>query len=89
MAKHSKLFDHRGVRYEVACGFFDALISHLAEMLAEARGSASPEELHIASLVEAQNKLRDARAALDANDPAAIEAAVATYGPQARAAYLH
>jgi hypothetical protein len=80
-----RLFKRTGVRYEVACDVIGALISHYAALIAAEEEKDSPDPDAIMKAEVAQKALRDERDALDSNDAEAIEAIIATYGPQARA----
>jgi predicted transcriptional regulator YheO len=81
------LFKRSGVRYEVACDVIGAVIAHHSEVVATELDKAEPDPAVIAAAEAAKKALRDTREALDTRDAAGIEAAIATYGPQARALY--
>jgi microcompartment protein CcmK/EutM len=82
-----KLFSRTGVRYEVACDVIGALISYYAALIAAQQEKESPDAAAIEKAEAAQEALRDEREALDSTDAEAIEAVIASYGPQARALY--
>ena len=81
------LFKRTGVRYEVACDVIGALIAHYSEILATEYDKEIPDQAVIDAATAEKKALRDKREALDSSDSKAIEAAIATYGPQARALY--
>lgn len=81
------IFKRSGVRYEVACDVIGAVIAHHSEVVAIELDKPEPDQAVIAAAEAAKKALRDTREALDTNDIAGIEAAIATYGPQARALY--
>lgn len=74
-----------GIRFEVACGILDTLIG--AKVADEATESAQPNPnvKRIECLRAEKAELRDRRAALDPDDPEAIELAIRTYGPRVAA----
>ncbi|MBP9229543.1 MAG: hypothetical protein KBF41_15860 [Azonexus sp.] len=75
------------VRYEVALDVLGAMISHYAEAIALARDQGDSAAGMVASLQGLQAEIRNRRDALDPDDAVAIEAVIATYGPQARQAF--
>lgn len=81
------LFRRTGVRYEVACDVLGGLIAHHAEIIGTQLSRDEPDQAVVEAAELAQRSLRDEREALDPRDPDAIEKVIATYGPQARAAY--
>ncbi len=81
------LFDRTGVRYEVAVDVLGALISHHAEGIAIEEEKDQPDRGLIEAAEGLQRELRDIRDDLDADDATAIEAVIAKYAPQARAAF--
>lgn len=81
------IFKRSGVRYEVACDVIGAVIAHHSEVVATELDKAQPDQAVIDAAEAAKRALRDTREVLDTNDIAGIEAAIATYGPQARALY--
>lgn len=81
------IFRRAGVRYEVACDVIGALIAHHAEIIGNEREKEVPDQGVIQANEEAQRGLRNVREDLDARDSGAIEAVIAKYGPQARAAF--
>lgn len=83
----NELFNRAGVRYEVACDVIGAVIAHHSEVIAIELDKPEPDQAVIAAAEAAKKALRDTREALDTKDIAGIEAAIATYGPQARALY--
>jgi hypothetical protein len=78
------LLNRVGLRYEVACDVIGAVISHHAEVLGNERDRLVPDPVVIAASRMAQQGLAAERDALNSDDSAAIEAAIAKYGPIAR-----
>lgn len=81
------LFARTGVRYEVACDVMGAVIAHQAEVIGQERERDQPDQAVLQNALQQKRQLMDARDALEPNDSAAIEAAIARYAPLARKLY--
>lgn len=81
------LFARTGVRYEVACDVIGAMIAHHAEVIGQERERDQPDQAILQNALQQKRQLMDARDALEPNDSAAIEAAIACYAPLARKLY--
>lgn len=81
------LFERVGLRYEVACDVMGAMISHYAQAIAQESDKPAPHARVLALYEALESQIRQQRDSLDHQDSAAIEAAIAHYGPRARAAF--
>ena len=83
----SGLFNRAGVRYEVACEIFGAIISHHAEILGFENSKAIADPAVVVAAQTAISEINQLRDGLNPKDSAAIESLIAKYGPLARQLY--
>jgi hypothetical protein len=76
-----------GARYEVAEDLFGDLIGWCATQIAAEKKKPAPDLHAIQRWTEQAAQYSGERKALHARDTAAVEAAIATYGPQVRELY--
>ncbi|MGW6278938.1 hypothetical protein [Kribbella sp. NPDC055071] len=78
---------HAGVRYEVAEDLFGDLIGWCAAQITAERKKSDPDPEAMQGWIDQAAAYSAERRALRVRDTAAVEAAIATYGPQVRALY--
>ncbi|MEJ5896810.1 hypothetical protein WIT60_08115 [Aquabacterium sp. G14] len=84
ISQTARLFSRSGVRLEVAQDVIGAIISHHAELIGQEREQDAPRQDRIDEAQGLIRELKDIREALDAHQPASIEATINWLAPLAR-----